>query len=92
MQGARPDCQRLQGVVDELLELAKLESGSARLERVPVTGRRGSGLGLSIVRDVVTAHGGTVGIEGSPLGGARVWFVLPRADRPAVVEAIPRAM
>lgn len=181
MRGAGQDCQRLQAVVDELLEMAKLESSSARLEpvaipvrelvadaiarhegearrqgttleavagdssplvsvdperirhvldnvienaikyggeggrvcievheqadgvrvlvddagpgipadmrervfakfvRVPGTGKRGSGLGLNIVRDVVTAHGGTIGIEGSPLGGARVWFVLPRA-------------
>lgn len=191
LHGAREDCQRLEGVVDELLEMAKLESGSARLElqevpvqqlvadalarhegearrqavwleaapvdpmlavrvdpdrirhvfdnvvenaikyggehghvrieahadpagvrvlvddagpgipadmrervfakfvRVPGTGKRGSGLGLNIVRDVVAAHGGTIGIEGSPLGGARVWFVLPRSDRPPTAEASP---
>jgi len=191
LHGARQDCQRLEGVVDELLEMAKLESGSARLEpqpvpvrelvsdaiarhegearrqgttlevvpgeaspmvsvdperirhvfdnvienaikyggeggrvrievqeevdgvrvlvddagpgipedmrervfakfvRVPGTGKRGSGLGLNIVRDVVAAHGGTIGIETSPLGGARVWFVLPRADRAAEVDMIP---
>jgi NtrC-family two-component system sensor histidine kinase KinB len=191
LHGARQDCQRLEGVVDELLEIAKLESGSARLEpqpvpvrelvadalarhegearrqgvtletvpseaspmvsvdperirhvfdnvienaikyggeggrvrievqeqadgvrvlvddagpgipedmrervfakfvRVPGTRKRGSGLGLNIVRDVVAAHGGTIGIEGSPLGGARVWFVLPYADRPPPAEAIP---
>lgn len=192
MHGARQDCQRLQNVVDELVEMAKLESGSARLAPVPVpvrelvadaiarhegearrqgttldavpgdispmvnvdpeqirhvfdnvienaikyggeggrvrievheqtdgvhvlvddagpgipadmrervfakfvrvpgTGKRGSGLGLNIVRDVVTAHGGTIGIEGSPLGGTRVWFVLPRADRPRP-QVIPPA-
>jgi len=191
LHGARQDCQRLEGVVDELLEMAKLESGSARLEPVPVpvrelvadaiarhegearrqgvmleavageaspmvsvdperirhvfdnvienaikyggeggrvrievqeaadgvrvlvddtgpgipedmrervfakfvrvpgTGKRGSGLGLNIVRDVVAAHGGTIGIESAPLGGARVWFVLPRADRAAEPGATP---
>jgi NtrC-family two-component system sensor histidine kinase KinB len=191
LHGARQDCQRLESVVEELLEMAKLESGSARLEpqavpvrelvadaiarhegearrqgvtleavpsdasptvsvdperirhvfdnvienaikyggeggrvrievqeqpdgvrvlvddagpgipedmrervfakfvRVPGTAKRGSGLGLNIVRDVVAAHGGTIGIEASPLGGARVWFVLPRGDRPAAVEVIP---
>lgn len=191
LHGARQDCQRLEGVVEELLEMAKLESGSARLEpqpvpvrelvsdaiarhegdarrqgvtieavpgdpspmvgvdperirhvfdnvienaikyggeggrvrigvrdepdgvrvmvddagpgipaamrervfakfvRVPGTGKRGSGLGLNIVRDVVAAHGGTIGIEDSPLGGARVWFVLPRADRSSVGDVIP---
>jgi signal transduction histidine kinase len=52
----------------------------AKFVRVPDTGKRGSGLGLNIVRDIVTAHGGTIGVESSPLGGARVWFVLPRAD------------
>lgn len=192
LHGARQDCQRLEGVVEELLEMAKLESGSARLEpqplpvrelvadaiarhegaarrqgttleavpgdaspivsvdperirhvfdnvienaikyggeggrvrievqeqpdgvrvlvddagpgipedmrervfakfvRVPGTRKRGSGLGLNIVRDVVAAHGGTIGIEASPLGGARVWFVLPRGDRPVTTEVIPR--
>lgn len=190
LHGARQDCERLEGVVEELLEMAKLESGSARLEpqpvpvreliadaiarhegearrqgttleavpgdaspivsvdperirhvfdnvienaikyggeggrvrievqeqadgvrvlvddagpgipedmrervfakfvRVPGTSKRGSGLGLNIVRDVVAAHGGTIGIEASPLGGARVWFVLPRDDRPAMAAAI----
>jgi two-component system, NtrC family, sensor histidine kinase KinB len=193
LHGARQDCERLEGVVEELLEMAKLESGSARLEpqpvpvrelvddaiarheadarrqgvgleavpgetspmvsvdperirhvfdnvienaikyggeggrvrievreqadgvrvlvddagpgipedmrervfakfvRVPGTAKRGSGLGLNIVRDVVAAHGGTIGIEASPLGGARVWFVLPHGDRAAVAETIPLA-
>jgi signal transduction histidine kinase len=37
----------------------------------------GSGLGLSIVDEVVRAHGGTVSIEQSPLGGARITVTLP---------------
>ena len=37
----------------------------------------GSGLGLSIVDEVVRAHGGSVSIEQSPLGGARVQITLP---------------
>jgi signal transduction histidine kinase len=39
----------------------------------------GSGLGLAIVADVVAAHGGTVAITESPLGGARVEIALPSA-------------
>jgi signal transduction histidine kinase len=40
----------------------------------------GSGLGLSIVRAVATAHGGTVTVEPSPtLGGARFTLVLAAA-------------
>jgi len=37
----------------------------------------GSGLGLSIVDEVVRAHGGSMSIEESPLGGARVRITLP---------------
>jgi signal transduction histidine kinase len=37
----------------------------------------GSGLGLSIVDEVVRAHGGSVSIEQSPLGGACIRITLP---------------
>jgi two-component system sensor histidine kinase BaeS len=36
-----------------------------------------SGLGLSIVRALAEAHGGTVGAENRTEGGARLWFELP---------------
>ncbi|MGE0788810.1 MAG: ATP-binding protein [Sandaracinaceae bacterium] len=49
----------------------------AKFFRVPGTNKQGSGLGLSIVEDIVRAHGGTVGVETSPLGGARFWFTIP---------------
>ncbi|MDQ3628724.1 MAG: PAS domain-containing sensor histidine kinase [Actinomycetota bacterium] len=44
----------------------------------------GSGLGLYIVRGVVLAHRGTVGIEQSPSGGARVRVWLPVAEPAAL--------
>jgi signal transduction histidine kinase len=40
----------------------------------------GSGLGLSIVDEVVRAHGGSLSIERSPLGGARIQVVLPAGE------------
>jgi signal transduction histidine kinase len=42
----------------------------------------GSGLGLAIVAELVAAHGGTVAVATSPLGGARVAVTLPRLADP----------
>jgi two-component system sensor histidine kinase BaeS len=41
-----------------------------------------SGLGLSIVRALVEVHGGRVGAENRPTGGASVWIELPAAGHP----------
>ena len=46
------------------------------------TGHRGSGLGLSIVRAVVDAHGGAVTAESIPTGGLVVRVELPAAQTP----------
>jgi nitrogen fixation/metabolism regulation signal transduction histidine kinase len=43
------------------------------------TKRRGSGLGLSLVRDIARQHGGTVSLEDRPGGGACARLVLPLA-------------
>lgn len=43
--------------------------------RGPDTG--GTGLGLTIARDVVLSHGGTIEIDDSPMGGARLLVRLP---------------
>lgn len=37
----------------------------------------GTGLGLTIARDIVRAHGGEITLEDSPLGGLRARIVLP---------------
>lgn len=57
------------------------------------TGSRGSGLGLSIVRAVCDAHGGTVSAVAQPGGGLEVTVSLPTADATPVVAAtaaVPR--
>jgi len=45
----------------------------------------GFGLGLSIVRSVVEAHGGTLELEAPPSGGLAVHIVLPALPRVTVV-------
>jgi signal transduction histidine kinase len=37
----------------------------------------GAGLGLTIARAIVEAHGGQMGVESVPGRGSRVWFILP---------------
>ncbi|UYK39152.1 sensor histidine kinase [Microbacterium terricola] len=47
------------------------------MERGQTGGVPGLGIGLSTCRRIVEAHRGLIGIEDSPLGGTRVWVVLP---------------
>jgi signal transduction histidine kinase len=58
--------------------------------RVPGTDSRGVGLGLAIVREIVTAHDGRVGLNSQPGKGSEFYFVLPVAEartRPDKPEA-----
>jgi signal transduction histidine kinase len=48
-----------------------------RLDRSRDRASGGFGLGLSIARKAVEAHGGTIRIDGAPSGGARVVICLP---------------
>jgi two-component system OmpR family sensor kinase len=49
-------------------------------------GLEGSGLGLSIVRAIATAHGGDVLLDTSPAEGATFTLVIPPAGRPEHTE------
>ena len=50
------------------------------------TAAHGSGLGLSITRDVVTSHGGTITAASRPGSGATFTIELPAAQEPAAAE------
>ncbi|MCJ7626363.1 MAG: ATP-binding protein, partial [Anaerolineaceae bacterium] len=39
--------------------------------------KKGAGLGLSVVKEIVDAHGGQVGVKDNPNGGSIFWFTLP---------------
>jgi signal transduction histidine kinase len=48
-----------------------------RLDESRARDRGGAGLGLAVVRSVARAHGGTVRVDASPAGGARLLVTLP---------------
>jgi two-component system sensor histidine kinase KdpD len=61
-----------------------------KLYRSPlVKGDGGVGLGLTICRAIVTAHGGEIGLENRPGGGVVVSFTLPSQARALRLEPAP---
>ncbi|GAC50039.1 putative two-component histidine kinase [Gordonia aichiensis NBRC 108223] len=58
-------------------EKSRVTDRFVRLDTSRQRGSGGSGLGLSIVTEIVRAHGGVVVIEDSDYGGASVGFRLP---------------
>jgi len=58
--------------------------------RVPTTRHSGgAGLGLAIVREIITAHGGQISVDSEPGKGTRFTFTLPAvglADESTPIE------
>ncbi len=48
-----------------------------RADKARSRAQSGAGLGLSIVKAIIEAHGGQVSAESTPGQGTRVWFTLP---------------
>lgn len=49
---------------------------------------KGSGLGLTIAREIVHLHGGEIGVESRPRSGSRFWFTLPTLTPTTIEESV----
>jgi signal transduction histidine kinase len=89
-------------VTDHTMEFSVADTGEGippeylphlfeRFVQVPGASSRGAGLGLSIVRKIVEAHRGTVGVESTMGRGARFHFTIPLAGGPWAGAAPPAA-
>jgi len=58
-------------------EQARIFEKFYRVGRSDTQGRRGSGVGLALVRHIAEAHGGTVTVESAPGDGSRFSLRLP---------------
>jgi PAS domain S-box-containing protein len=56
-----------------------LFSRFSQLDMSPTRRAGGLGLGLNICREIVLAHGGTIGVDSHPGTGSTFWFTLPLA-------------
>lgn len=66
-------------------EREKLFTEFGKLSSRPTGGESSTGLGLAITRRIITAHGGTIGVDSEPGQGATFWFMLPM-DCPVAAE------
>ncbi len=48
-----------------------------KLSAKPTAGEKSTGLGLSIAKKIILAHGGKIDVENAPEKGAIFWFTLP---------------
>ena len=75
--GSGINAAELPFIFDRFFRIDRSRSGSHG-------GHGGSGLGLSIVKAIVTGHGGSVRAESTPGEGTRISFTLPVAESQAI--------
>ena len=79
------EADRVRVVVDDdgpgipAIDRERIFERFTRLDGSRARDRGGAGLGLAVVRSIVTRHGGYVWADDSPLGGARFTLELPAA-------------
>jgi signal transduction histidine kinase len=75
-----------QGIGMDQKEVKQIFRKFYRTKKAEESGEAGSGIGLSIVQQIVEQHGGEIEVTSQPGAGSCFTLVLPAAMAPAVVE------
>jgi PAS domain S-box-containing protein len=71
----------------ETKDVNKIFDGFIQINRQVGAGEHGTGLGLTIARELVGIHGGSIWAENVPTGGARICILFPKYSRSKHTDA-----
>jgi signal transduction histidine kinase len=69
-----------QGIGMDKQEVKRVFDRFYRTRKAEATGEAGTGIGLSIVEQIVTQHGGSILVDSTPGKGSRFTLVLPLSN------------